>query len=133
MAVHAQERKLDMRTRVLCIALLLAVCCTAAASAATPPTRSNPLPGTWTGSYGGAFTGTFTIHWKLVRTRLVGTIHLSRPNGTYGITGSVKGSAIKFGAVGVGARYSGSVSGKSMSGRYTTPQGGGSWSASKAS
>jgi hypothetical protein len=45
----------------------------------------------------------------------------------------VQGSAIRFGAVGAGATYTGSVSGKSMSGRYKTPQGGGPWSAHKTS
>ena len=45
---------------------------------------------------------------------------LSNPRGTYPINGSVKGSAIMFGAVGAGATYTGSVSGTSMSGRYKT-------------
>ena len=40
---------------------------------------------------------------------------------------------IKFGAVSVGAKYKGKVRGTSMSGTWTSPQGGGSWSAHKAS
>jgi len=123
------------RRRLMFVALLAAVLCGPAAlgAGAATPTRST-LPGTWTGSYSGAFSGTFTIHWRLIGTRLVGTIHLSRPSGNYGITGSVqRAGGIKFGVVNVGARYSGSVSGKSMSGTYTTPQGGGSWSAHKSS
>jgi hypothetical protein len=91
------------------------------------------MGGTWSGSYSGAYSGTFTIHWRQVGTSLRGTITLSRPSGTYGITGSVRGPAIKFGAVGAGATYTGSVSGKSMSGSYKTAQGGGKWSAHKRS
>jgi len=45
----------------------------------------------------------------------------------------VHGSGIKFGAVDFGATYTGSVSGKSMSGSYRSPQGGGTWSAHKTS
>jgi hypothetical protein len=43
----------------------------------------------------------------------------------------VQRSAIKFGAVGVGATYTGTASGTSMSGSYKSPQGGGKWSAHK--
>jgi hypothetical protein len=43
----------------------------------------------------------------------------------------VHGSAINFGAVGAGATYTGKVSGKSMSGNYESPKGGGTWSAHK--
>ena len=39
---------------------------------------------------------------------------------------------IKFGAVSVGAKYKGKVQGTSMSGTWTSPQGGGSWSATKS-
>jgi hypothetical protein len=45
----------------------------------------------------------------------------------------VHGGAITFGAVGAGAKYTGSVSGSSMSGTYSSPKGGGSWSAHKTS
>jgi hypothetical protein len=114
----------------LAIAVVLATACFAASAVAA----SRPsLAGTWSGSYSGAFTGTFTLHWKLVKSRLVGRINLSNPPGNYGITGGVRGSAIHFGVVGAGATYTGSVSGTSMSGRYKTPQGGGSWSAHKGS
>ena len=91
------------------------------------------LAGTWSGRYNGAFTGTFTLHWTQTKSKLHGTIALSNPQGTYGINGSVNGSAISFGAVGAGATYTGSVSGKSMSGSYKSPRGGGKWSAHKTS
>ena len=52
---------------------------------------------------------------------------LSRPKGTFPITGSVTGSKIRFGAVGAGATYTGSASDSSMSGSYKTAQGGGTW------
>ena len=91
------------------------------------------LAGTWSGKYGGAFSGTFRLQWKQTSSNLHGTIALSKPKGSYGITGSVHNGAIKFGAVAVGATYTGTVSGKSMSGSYKTPQGGGSWSAHKVS
>jgi hypothetical protein len=90
------------------------------------------LAGTWSGSYSGAYTGTFTIHWRQSGPTLRGSITLSKPSGTFSITGSVRGGASKFGAVGAGATYSGSVSGKSMSGSYKTAQGGGKWSAHKS-
>jgi hypothetical protein len=123
------------RRRLMFVALVAAVLCGAAAlrAGAATPTRST-LPGTWTGSYTGSFSGTFTIRWRLISSRLVGTIHLSNPPGNYGITGAVqRGGGIKFGVVDVGANYSGSVSGKSMSGKYSSPQGGRSWSAHKTS
>ena len=47
--------------------------------------------------------------------------------------GTVHKGKIKFGAVRVGAKYKGTVRGTSMSGTWTSPQGGGSWSAHKAS
>ena len=100
------------------------------ADAAKPHSK---LAGTWSGRYSGAFSGTFTLRWTQSGSRLRGSIVLSNPGGRYGITGSVHGRAIKFGAVGAGATYTGSVSGKSMSGSYKTPQGGGKWSARKKS
>jgi hypothetical protein len=65
---------------------------------------------------------------------LSGTITLSNPYSKPNIKGAVHGSTIRFGTVGSAAiTYSGSVSGKSMSGRYQTPGGGGPWSAHKTS
>lgn len=128
---------------VLSVAALLVVCCgssTAAAATvpkAKPKTKSHvllgPLTGTWLGSYGGAFSGKFTLRWTQTGTRLRGSIVLSLPRGKYGINGRVRGNKIGFGAVGAGATYTGTVSGKSMSGTYKTGQGGGSWSAHKTS
>lgn len=121
---HSPRRSIFV---VLALAALVAILAGGTARAANRPT----IGGTWTGRYGGAFTGTFTIHWKLSGSKLSGTIALSRPKGTYGITGSVVRGKIRFGAVDVGARYTGTVSGNSMSGTYTTPNGGGPWSAHK--
>ena len=116
-------------TRLLPWAFALVVCFSAAtALAAAPPSK---LAGTWSGHYSGAFSGTFTLHWTQSGSKLGGSITLSNPKGRYGITGAVRGSAITFGAVGAGATYTGSVSGKSMSGRYKSPKGGGPWSAHK--
>lgn len=118
------------RSLVLWIAALLAVCCTATALGATSTQSS--LAGTWTGSYRGAFAGTFKLTWTQTGTKLTGSIHLSNPVGKYGITGKVgRSGAIQFGVVGAGATYTGSVSGNSMSGKYKSPQGGGTWSAHK--
>ena len=91
------------------------------------------LAGTWSGSYSGAFAGTFTLKWKQTGSKLSGTIKLSNPKGSYSCTGQVHAGSITFGAVGAGATYQGSVSGKSMSGTYQTKKGGGSWSAHKTS
>ena len=90
------------------------------------------LTGTWSGTYRGAYHGTFTLHWTQSGSRLTGTIKLSSVGRT-NITGSVRGSTIRFGTVGNAnaITYSGSVSGKSMSGTYKTGGVGGSWSAHK--
>ena len=114
-------------TRTLAVCLLLVCCGTALAV-----TRST-LAGKWKGHYGGAVSGHFTIHWKQTGSRLHGTITLSNPSGKYGITGSMNNGKIKFGAVSVGAKYKGKVRGTSMSGTWTSPQGGGTWSATKSS
>jgi len=114
-------------------ALLALVCCGAALAASSSPATTSSLAGTWKGHYGGAVSGHFTIHWKKTGSRLHGNITLSNPKGTYGISGSVKNGKIKFGAVSVGAKYKGTVMGTSMSGTWTSPEGGGSWSATKSS
>ena len=114
-------------------ALLALVCCGAALAASSSPATTSSLAGTWKGHYGGAVSGHFTIHWKKTGSRLHGNITLSNPKGTYGISGSVKNGKIKFGAVSVGAKYKGTVRGTSMSGTWTSPQGGGTWSATKSS
>jgi hypothetical protein len=131
MKVHSVGRRLTLAVPALLVVGLLAICCSA--SAARVPSRPPQLAGTWSGTYGGTFSGTFTIHWRQTRSVLRGSIALSRPKGTYTITGSVSGSKIRFAAVGAGATYTGSVSGSSMSGSYKTPQGGGTWSAKKGS
>ena len=92
------------------------------------------LSGTWSGKYSGAYHGTFTLQWTQSGSKLSGTIKLSTERSKLNLNGTVRGSTIRFGTVGSAAiTYSGSVSGKSMSGRYHTPAGGGSWSAHKTS
>src|SRR5262249_40644429 len=140
--MNEARRKITRRFPALWTAALLALACSgtalAAASGKHPP-QPKPkhkvtLAGKWTGQYSGAFSGHFTIHWKQTGQRLHGTIKLSNPSGRYGIGGSVHKGKIKFGAVSVGAKYKGKLdSGTSMSGTWTSPQGGGSWSASKSS
>ena len=122
----------------LWIAALLALACSgtalaAASASSSQVTTKSSLAGKWKGHYSGAVSGHFTIHWKQTGSRLHGTITLSNPSGKYGIGGSVRQGKIKFGAVSVGAKYKGKVRGTSMSGTWTSPQGGGSWSATKAS
>jgi hypothetical protein len=96
-------------------------------------THAGTLSGTWSGHYSGGYNGTFILHWTQSGSKLTGTIKLSQPSGTFSITGSVHASTISFGAVGAGATYTGSVSGKSMSGKYQALPKGGSWSATKTS
>jgi hypothetical protein len=129
MHIHWLGRGTRLGVSVLWVAALLAICGSAAASRV--PTRPLQLGGTWTGTYSGTFSGTFTIHWREVRTTLRGSIALSRPSGTFTITGKVTGRQIQFGAVGAGATYTGSATKSSMSGSYKTAQGGGTWSAQK--
>jgi len=128
------------------VAAVLAICGSGVSTAATASShhrrhhhskpkphkvKSSSVAGTWSGEYSGAFSGHFTLHWTQSGSSLNGSIVLSYPSGTYGINGSVHGSAITFGAVGVGATYTGSLSGTSMSGTYNSPKGGGPWSAHK--
>jgi hypothetical protein len=120
------------KTTLWVAALLALVCCGAALAASSSHAATAGLAGKWTGHYSGAVSGHFTIHWKKTGSRLHGNIALSNPKGTYGITGSVQNGKIKFGAVSVGAKYKGHVRGTSMSGTWTSPQGGGSWSATKS-
>lgn len=128
--MHAARRRTSHVIPVLSIAALLAVCCSVAAAGAA--TRPLQVAGTWKGTYSGVVSGKFTVHWTQTGSKLAGSITLSNPHGRYSISGAVRGSAIRFGAVTVGATYTGSVKGKSMSGTWKSGEGGGSWSASKA-
>jgi hypothetical protein len=131
--MHARRRRVRLLTLALPLSAAIAVCCGySVAGAATPQTASAPasLSGTWSGSYTGAYHGTFTLNWKQTKSRLSGTIKLSTAPSRVVVTGTVRSSTIRFGTVGSAAiTYSGSVSGTSMSGKYTTPGGGGSWKA----
>ena len=138
MDVHPLFRRIAGRLPALWIAGLLALACCGTALAAASASNSHAatksrLAGKWKGHYSGAVSGHFTIHWRQTGSQLRGNITLSNPKGTYGIGGSLKGGKIKFGAVSVGAKYKGTVRGTSMSGTWTSAQGGGSWSATKAS
>lgn len=129
--MHGHLSRLAIVVSSLICAASLSVCSTGTAVAAH--TQSSSLAGTWSGKYTGAFAGKFTLRWRQSKSRLVGSITLSNPSGKYSVSGSVLGPAIKFGAVGVGATYTGSVTGNSMAGSYKSPQGGGKWSAHKTS
>ena len=95
---------------------------------------ASALSGKWEGQYGGAYHGTFSLNWHQSGSTLSGTIKLSNPASTLTVHGSLHGKSISFGTVGGAAiTYTGSVSGKSMSGKYETPGGGGPWSAKKTS
>ena len=106
------------------------------ATAATKASASN-LSGSWSGTYGGSYSGTFKLHWTQSAATLRGSITITYQgeSAKTTVTGKLTGTEIRFGAVGpVGViTYTGSVSGSSMSGHYTTPKGGGSWSAHKIS
>ena len=105
----------------------------------TPTPTAGPTPppdvsGTWTGQYSGPFNGTFALTWTQSGSVLYGAIELSSPRDTLQIRGTMAGSSISFGAVGV-VTYTGTVSGSSgstlsMSGSYTDIANGhtGSWS-----
>jgi hypothetical protein len=135
------RRRIAERFPALWIAALLALaCCGTALAASTASNHHHPKPksklaGKWTGSYSGAVSGHFTIHWTQTKRRLSGTIKLSNPSGKYAIDGSIQPhKKLKFGAVTVGAKYKGVWNGSTgMSGTWTSPQGGGSWSATKSS
>lgn len=132
------RRRLALLSLVLSGFVAMTICCgSSIATAASSPTvrmAGDALSGKWSGRYGGAYHGTFTLQWRQSGSRLSGTIKLSNPSSKPSIKGTVHGDAIQFGTVGSEAiTYSGSVSGTSMSGRYQTPGGGGTWSAHKTS
>ncbi|MGA8297269.1 MAG: hypothetical protein WB770_09530 [Acidimicrobiales bacterium] len=104
-----------------------------------PPHHSS-LSGKWSGSYGGTYSGTFRLTWQQSGQNLSGTIRVSGFNNALtSLHGTVQGASIRFGTVGSEAiTYTGSVSGKSMSGTWkikagSRTLGGGSWRASKSS
>jgi hypothetical protein len=144
--MYSLRRRLPLLSLALPVSAAITICCgnsiataasssTASASASKVRAAGGPLSGTWSGRYSGAYHGTFTLHWTQLGSQLSGTIKLSTsPNSKPSIKATVHGSIIRFGTVGSAAiTYSGSVGGKSMSGRYQTPGGGGSWSAHKTS
>ena len=116
-------------------AVLSASLATGATQAARAP--SSGLSGSWSGTYGGTFSGTFSLHWTQTASKLKGTITIvyKGQGKKTGVTGKVNRGSISFGAVGPAGviTYTGTVSGTSMSGHYTTPAGNGNWSAQKGS
>ncbi len=122
-------------------AVLAASLATGATQAANAPSARKPpsgLSGSWSGTYGGKFSGTFKLHWTQTGSKLGGSITITYEGQSEktGVSGKVSGGTISFGAVGpVGViSYTGTASGtSSMSGQYKTPAGGGNWSAHKTS
>jgi len=143
--MRSVRRRLPLLSLALPISAAIAICSSnaiaiaasspaAGVSAAKVRAAAGPLSGTWSGRYSGAYHGTFTLHWTQSGSRLSGTIKLSTASSRTSVNGTLRGSSIHFGTVGSAAiTYSGTVSGKSMSGHYQTPGGGGSWSAHKTS
>lgn len=138
------RRRAISLTSVLSLIAVIAIAYGASGSVATAAAKSSKrkhhttkvsaLSGTWSGNYSGAFSGTFVLNWTQSGSKLSGTIKLSNPSFTLGVSGTVAGSSISFGTVGGSEiTYTGSQSGKSISGSYQTPKGGGSWSAGKTS
>lgn len=160
MSNHSRLRSLALAaTTAAALAVMLAACSSPASPAtnqppaqqsssqpAAAPSSSSAAPaaaadsglsGRWSGQYGGAYHGTFKLHWHQSGSRLSGTITISNPGETMPIHGKVVGGTIQFGTVGsLAITYSGSVSGNSMSGNYQVNGGGGGsggpWSASKS-
>ena len=63
----SRSHRISPLIAVLSLTALLAVCCTGASLGATKPwpTPRQAVPqlgGTWSGKYGGSYSGTFTIH-----------------------------------------------------------------------
>src|SRR5947209_10446668 len=113
MEVQSLRHTITQRLPLWIAAVLALACCSTALAATRAPTShavtTAKLGGKWKGTYTGAYSGHFTIHWKQKRSQLHGTITLSSPQGTYGISGSVRRGKIKFGAVSVGAKYKGTL------------------------
>ena len=143
--MYSLRRRLPLLSLALPVSAALTICCgnsiataasspTAGAPAAKVRATAGPLSGTWSGRYSGAYDGTFTLHWIQSGSQLSGTIKLSTVGSKLVLKGTVRSRVIRFGTVGSTAiTYSGTVSGRSMSGSYHTPGGGGSWSAHRTS
>jgi hypothetical protein len=140
--MHSRRRRAPRMTPVLSFAAIALFACVSTGSVALASAthakhvhkKTAALTGTWSGQYGGAYHGQFTLHWKQSGSKLNGTITLSSLGGTVTVNGVVHGTTIRFGTVGSAQiTYTGSISGRSMSGSYSTPGGGGSWSAHETS
>src|SRR4029078_7740981 len=116
MHVDRSRHGLGLALPVFAVALV-AACCGAVGAGAAVNSSQPKLGGNWSGTYRGAYSGTFTLRWRQSGSRLTGSIKVSRPSGTYPITGSVQGSTIRFGAVGAGDTSTRSAAGRASSGR----------------
>jgi len=106
----------------------------------TPPNQSAGLSGTWSGTWKDTTDpaeGTVKLTWQQSGSVLDGTITIAGTPCLSGghISGALSGSTIRFGVVkgAVEVAYTGSVSGTTMSGTYTTSCGNaeGNWEARK--
>jgi hypothetical protein len=136
MHLTSSRRRAFRLAAVASLAGALAVSLGAAGATAAVASASS-LSGSWSGTYGGAYSGTFKLHWTQSASALRGSIWITYKGQTdkTSVTGKLSGTQVRFGAVGPAGviTYTGSVSGSSMSGHYTTPNGGGGWSAHKTS
>jgi hypothetical protein len=96
------------------------------------------LSGTWSGDYQqtspAPAAGTFTLNWQQSGSNVTGTINIPGACNACPISATVNGSSVTFGVVALGGIiYTGTVSGNSMSGTYTTADTSarGTWKASK--
>jgi hypothetical protein len=97
------------------------------------------LSGRWAGDYQqtspSASSGTFTIQWQQSGSDITGTITIPGTCSSCPISATLNGSTVRFGLVAGGAiTYTGTVSGNSMSGTYSTTDGAtkGTWKASRS-
>ena len=83
------------------------------ATAAVKASSASGLSGSWSGTYGGGYSGTFKLHWTQSAATLRGSIWITYKgeSARTTVTGKLSGTAITFGAVGpVGViTYTGSV------------------------
>src|SRR5437667_3149448 len=90
-ATPLRNSRIPLRTRILWVGALLAVCCSCATAMAAGGSSQLNLAGRWSGKYSGAFAGTFRLQWTQSGSKLHGSIALSNPKGTYDINGAVLG------------------------------------------
>ena len=125
-------------SRARSVVIVLGICCSfaviaagsssARASGSHVRAAQSSLTGAWSGNYSGAYHGTFTLQWTQSGSKLSGTIKLSARTAaprspSRGLCAAAPSASAPSAPPAI--TYSGSVSGKSMSGTYKTPGGGG--------